>query len=120
MLFSFSEGLLLKKSDRLLDKFHAAINFNSILHNEVIDYEITVQAILNLTDILLLEIRLSNNEQILDDIKNYSLQVQQIAHQQNSPALLSQGFLLEAKLDLLDFKFLKAKNLLMNAVTISK
>ncbi len=120
MLYSFSEGLLLKKSDRLLDKFHAAIKFNSIIHNKVIDNEITVQLILNLTDILLLEIRLSNNEQILEDIRNYCSQVHQIAELQNSAGLLVQGFLLESKLDLLDFKYSKAKNILMNGVTISK
>ena len=118
ILYYFSEGLLFKKSKRLLDKFHAAINFNSIVKDKVIDNEITVQAILNLTDILLLEIRLSNNERILDDIKNYCSEVHRIAQLQNSPVLIVQGYLLESKLDLLDFKYMEAKNILYSAVSI--
>lgn len=120
MIFKFSEGLLFKKSERLLDKFHGAINLNKIINGQVIDNEITVQAILNLTDILLLEIRLSHNELILEDIQNYSKKIQKVAKEQNSTVLLIQGYLLESKLKLLDFKFFEAKNILSMGVVLAQ
>ena len=120
LLFKFSEALYFKKSERLLDKFHAAINFNAIVNGKEIDNELTVQAILNLTDILLLEIRLSNNEQILEDIQKYCSKVHNIANSQNSAVLMVQGLLLESKLHLLDFKVQEAKALLSKAVAISQ
>lgn len=120
MLYKYSEGLYYKKSDRLLDKFHAAVNFNKIITDKVIDNEITVQAILNLTDILLLEIRLSKNEEILSDITKYCEKVHNIAKSQNAAVLMVQGYLLESKLKLLDFKFQEAKKTLIMAVSFAQ
>lgn len=120
MIYNYSQGLIFKTKERLLDKFHAAINFNDIVNGPIIDNEITVQAILNLTDILLLEIRLSNNELILEDINNYCIKIKNIATSQNSIALLIQGYLLESKLKLLDYKITDAKVALGKAIFLAQ
>ena len=121
VLYTYSQALLYKKSERLLDNFHAAVIFNEIAKTEkVIDNEITVQAVLNLTELLIFEMRLSNNETILTDIQNYCRRVSQIANNQNSSVLFVQSYLLESKLKLLDYKITDGKVALAKAIFIAQ
>jgi tetratricopeptide (TPR) repeat protein len=112
-LFILSEGMILKDSDRLMKKFKAGENFLQIANGPVVDSELTVQAIFNLNDILLLEMRLSQNEEILNEVQSWSSKVIQLAEEQKSSVLIVQSYLLDSKLKLLDFKVDEAKELLI-------
>ncbi len=118
-LFNLSEGIILKNSDRLMKKFKAGENFLQIANGAVIDSELTVQAIFNLNDILLLEMRLSQNEEILSEVQSWSNKVIQLAEEQKSSVLIVQSYLLDSKLKLLDFKFNDAKETLVKAQEIA-
>ena len=118
-LFILSEGMLLKNSDRLMKKFKAGEDFLLIANGPVVDSELTVQAIFNLNDILLLEMRLSQNEEILNEVQSWSTKVIQLAEEQKSAVLIVQSYLLDSKLKLLDFKIKEAKEILSNAQTIA-
>ena len=114
-LYALSEGMFLKNSDRLMKKFKAGENFLQIANGPVVDSELTVQAIFNLNDILLLEMRLSQNEEILNEVQSWSNKVIQLAEEQKSSVLIVQSYLLDSKLKLLDFKFNEAKDTLVKA-----
>lgn len=114
-LFNLSEGLLLKNSDRLMKKFKAGENFLQIANGPVIDSELTTQAIFNLNDILLLEMRLSQNEEILTEVQTGVDSLIKLGEEQKSSVLLAQSYLLDSKLKLLDFKVNDAKEVLIKA-----
>ena len=118
-LFNLSEGMILKDSDRLMKKFKAGENFLQIANGPVVDSELSVQAIFNLNDILLLEMRLSQNEEILNEVQTWSNKVIQLAEEQKSSVLIVQSYLLDSKLKLLDFKFNDAKDTLIKAQKIA-
>ena len=113
--FTLSEGMILKNSDRLMKKFKAGENFLQIANGPVIDSDLTVQAIFNLSDILLFEMRLSQNDEILNEVQTWSTKVIQLAEEQNSAVLIVQSCLLDSKLKLLDFKFNEARDILLKA-----
>ena len=117
--FLLSEGLMLKNSTSLMKKFKAADNFLQIANGPVIDSSLTAQAIFNLSDILLLEMRLTQSEENLDDIKARLTYLFSLAEDQTSPLLLVQCLLLDSKLKLLEFNVEEAKTALSKALKIA-
>lgn len=118
-LYLLMEGFALKNSKRLTDKFKASANFLEIANNENINVEITSQAIFNLTDIRLLEMKLTQNEEILVEIKPWLSKLSTIAEKQKSPRLLAQTYLLDSKLKILELKFTNAEEMLRKAHEIA-
>ena len=118
--YRITYALVLKASNRLLKKFKAADIFKEISEEEIVDHEITVQATLNLCDLLLVELRLSGNEETLLEVKDLTAKLTDIAKSQNSYALAIQAYLLQSKLALIDFDIDKANNLLVQAQGIAE
>lgn len=119
LLYLLSEGLVLKESKSLMVKFKAAENFQQIANGPVIDSEFTALAILNLNDILLLELKLTQNDERLEEIQEWLKKLNSLAEEQKSSVLLVQTYLLESKLKLLEFKIQEAETILLKAQEIT-
>ena len=115
-LFLLSEGLILKNSEGLSKKFKAGENFLEVANNPVISSELTSEAIFNLNDIILLEMRLEKNADRLPEVQDWLNKLITVANDHKSSVLLIQCYLLDSKLKLLEnFKVKEAKQILKKA-----
>lgn len=119
LLFDTGRAFVLKEGRRTKDKVESQAIFEKIVHDKVIDHEITVFAQMNLCQLLLEELKQYGDEEVLSEIRKYILGLEEIAVSQNSPRLLAETFLLQSKLALLDLDTTRAKHLLSEAMVIA-
>ncbi|UCE12633.1 MAG: tetratricopeptide repeat protein, partial [Candidatus Heimdallarchaeota archaeon] len=110
--FRLTKAIVLKSSERLTDKMTALSIFQEIADEEVVWYELTVAAMLNLGKLLILELKTTGNEKVLTDVKKIADQLQDIAEKQNSYWLLVETYLLQSKLALMELNVEQALQLL--------
>lgn len=81
----------------------------------VIDLEVTADAILNLCELLLVELRMFGNQAILLDINQFVDRLLQVAQKEQMFALITKTYLLKSKLLLLEGDLPQARDLLDQA-----
>ena len=111
---------LLKNNSRAIKKVEAQQIFLEISHEDVIDYELTVFASLNICELLIEEMYTSGAEDISLEVKEIIKKLFNIAIIQNSYPLLIEIYILESKLALIEFNISEAKSLLLKAGSIAK
>jgi hypothetical protein len=103
-------------SDRVAKKFQAQQLFEEILEEEVLDINLTVLAMLNLCELLILEIQYSKKpEELLKQVTALSQKFLEIAEKQHSSALIVMAMLLQTKLALVHGDFEEASRLLSSS-----
>ncbi len=110
-----AKAVVLKNSDRPANRFEAQRLFRQVSEEKIADHDLTVFALLNLFNLLLLELKSSGNEEVLEDVERVSDRLHQIAGQQHSHSLLGEILLLKARLAMLHSDFSRAKRLLDQA-----
>lgn len=118
-IYRISSAMLLKTSKRTIKKADAQRIFQQIAEEEIINYELTVAAMLNLCELLLEELQTSGDEEVLDEVKEWSNRLSRIAKTQHSYVLLIETYLLQSKLALLELDLPKAQDLLDQALLLS-
>ncbi len=97
----FIEGLILKSKTRGSSKFHAQSIFQEIIESKLIDIQIYSLAMLNLCDLLILEMKITEDpEIILKEILNLVNKMTDMGKTQDIPMLLVMGELIHGKIDL--------------------
>lgn len=97
----FAEGTVLAMSKRGVKKFQAQEIFQSIVEEEVVDFNLMILAMLNLCELLILEMKISTTaEELLQEVTKVSSQFYEIAQNQKSPRLLAMALILKTKLTL--------------------
>lgn len=115
-----AEGIVLKMSDRAAKKFQAQQIFEEIVEEEVLDKNLTVLAMLNLCELLILEIQYSKiPEELLSQVASLSQKFLEIAKKQQSSALIVMAQLLQTKLALVHGDFEEASRLLSFAKEVA-
>ncbi|MFW9780469.1 MAG: tetratricopeptide repeat protein [Candidatus Heimdallarchaeota archaeon] len=100
--FSLIQGLLLRDSLRIKDKARAQDLFKQVVLEKDMYHEFKVEALLNLCDLLIEELKISGSEEVLNEIEHFSSQLYDIAKVHSSYYLLAETYLLESKLALLN------------------
>ncbi|MCF2138860.1 MAG: tetratricopeptide repeat protein [Candidatus Lokiarchaeota archaeon] len=118
--YRLSEAFILKKSERLINKAKAQEILQQITEEEIVEHELTVCAMLNLCELLILELKSTGKEEILKEIKKIIGKLYNIAKSQNSYVLLGEIYLLEAKISLLELNHKKARDLLNQAQNLAE
>ncbi|MFX0051857.1 MAG: tetratricopeptide repeat protein, partial [Candidatus Hermodarchaeota archaeon] len=96
------EGIVLAMSKRGIKKFQAQEIFQAIVEEEVIDFNLTILAMLNLCELLILEMKISSTaEELLQEVTKVSSQFYEIAQSQKSPLLMVMALILKTKLTLI-------------------
>ncbi len=96
-----ARGLYLKSQPRLTPKMEAKKIFEQIIKEKIIDYRISVIAMLNLCDLLLLEYRVVNHPDILKEISKIIEQLTALSLEQQSYTLYAEVLIIKAKIALL-------------------
>jgi len=118
--YRFSEAIVKKMSKRGIDKFQAQQLFQTIVTEETIDHNITTLAMLNLFELIILELKLSDEEEkIFQEVTSLSDKLFNLAQNQSSSLLLVMALILQAKLSLVKGDVKEANALLGKAYNIA-
>ncbi|MFX0092966.1 MAG: hypothetical protein ACFFBD_14500, partial [Candidatus Hodarchaeota archaeon] len=110
--YRVAEALVLKLSTRARGWVKAQEIFEQVVDEEVVDHEVSVVAMLNLCELLLIELRSSGNPEVLSEVNALVNRLLNIAKQQNSYSLLTEVSLLKSKLALVELDVRGAQRLL--------
>jgi tetratricopeptide (TPR) repeat protein len=118
--YQINKALLLKANPRVKNLSKAEKILKKAVEQEVVLYEAYVDALLNLCDLLLLDLRNTNDLEILKEIQPYISRLLKIAEQNNSYPLIAETKLLQARLALLTFNIKDSRQLLSEAQDIAE
>ncbi|KKL54592.1 hypothetical protein LCGC14_2263870 [marine sediment metagenome] len=127
IFYRYYKALLLKTSLRSKNRVKSEKLLKQIIDDEDVSGGIKsfeaqgrIFAIINLCDLLLIELRITNYPEIIDEIQPYIQKLLDFAEQQQSYWILCETHLLQAKLSLLTFDIKKAKRFLTQAQQIAE
>ncbi|MFW9915016.1 MAG: tetratricopeptide repeat protein [Candidatus Thorarchaeota archaeon] len=118
--YRLARALMLKTSGRIVKKGEAQILLQHIADEEIIKHDTTVEAMLNLCELLIAELGVSGNEEILTDIDSLLNDLHDIASDQHIFEWLARTHLLRSKVALLELDIKEARNLLAQAQLIAE
>ena len=118
-----SEALILKASNRRKSLTEAEGILEKIVEDakeETIDHQLTIQALVNLSELLLEELKSTGEEEILEELEKRVEWLVDMAKKQQSYSLMAESFWIKAQLSLVRLKLREARNLLSQAQTIAE
>jgi len=118
--YLINKARILKSSLRARDRVKAEDILKQVLGEKVIDHESNISALLHICDLLLIELRNSNDLEVLDEIQPYINQLLDVAEHQSSYKLLAETYLLQSKLSLITLDLKKARRFLTQAQQIAE
>ncbi len=110
-----SEALLLKMNKRAKNRADAEKLLSQVLDEEIINFEVFLVALINLSDLYLTELQLTGDEGALQDLKKLMEKQLAIAKEQKSFPLLVETYFLQAQLSLVELDIPHAQQLLNQA-----
>lgn len=119
-VYSYSKALLLKLSLRARDRIKSEDIFKELALDKSTTLEDRIGALINLCDLFITELRLTNYPEIIDEIQPYIQKLLDLAEGEHLYLILAETYLLQAKLSLLTFDNKKAKRFLTQAKQIAE
>ncbi|MFX0037238.1 MAG: tetratricopeptide repeat protein, partial [Candidatus Hermodarchaeota archaeon] len=119
-LYYSSKALILKSSLRARDRIKAEDIFKELAMDNTVLGESRIEAIINLCDLYLTELRITNDPEIINEIQPYIQKLIDIAENQHFYLYLAETYFLQAKLSLLTLDLKKAKRFLTQAQKIAE
>jgi len=115
-LYRVCKALLLKTKPRISNLAKAQKLLKEVIEEDA--WQIT--AIINLCDILLVELRNTNDLEVLDELNQFIGQLLEIAEKTHSYWILCETYLLQAKLALISLDLTEARRLLTQAQQLTE
>jgi len=119
-LYRLEQALILKSSLRARNRIKSEDIFKELAFDNTIPIEQRYDAIINLCDLFLIELRITNDPEIIDEIQPYIQELLNLAERQHLYVILAETYLLQAKLSLLIVDLKKAKRFLTQAQKIAE
>ncbi|MFX1499535.1 MAG: tetratricopeptide repeat protein [Promethearchaeota archaeon] len=120
ILYLLDKALILKKSSRTRNKAVAEEILRQIIEDEDSDFELILKALINLCELLLTELRMTNDLEVLEEINPLIARLLEISDKSHSYMIQCETYLLQAKLSLLTFDIKKAQQFLTQAQQIAE
>lgn len=115
-----AEALILKLDKRSKNRVKAEELLEQVIDMELIDFSLYLDAMLNLCEVFVIEIKLTGNKEVLKDIRVLLEKLFVIAMQQQSFWVLAQVHWIQAHLALIDWDINKAQKSLTEAQIIAE
>jgi len=112
--YQLAHASLLQQSSRLLQRAEAQ-QILMDLQTSTLPFELLVYAKMNLCNLLLYELKISKNEEILQQVETHIKELMRSAKKQFSISLLIEALMLRSKLALINLDLETAQNLLFQA-----
>jgi hypothetical protein len=121
LLYLYDKALVLKTSLRARDRGKAEEILTQLLEDEDFqDFESMYTLLLNLCDLLLTELRITNDQGVLDELTQFLGQLLDLAEKSDSYWIIGETYLLQAKLALLSLDLKEARRLLTQGQQIAE
>ena len=123
LTYKYNKALMLKISSRIRNLAKAEELFKLIIEEEKIaftGFEIQIKALVHLCDLLLMELRLSNDIEVLDEINHFITRLLDISEKSHSFWVFCETYILQAKTALLTFNINAARRFLTQAQKIAE
>ncbi|MHA2391534.1 MAG: tetratricopeptide repeat protein [Promethearchaeota archaeon] len=117
--YHVDKAVFLKASPRSIHRGKAEEILKQVIEEEIVDYEITLIALLHLCDLLLSELQNTGDLGIIDEINPYIDKILDLAEKNHSYPLLAEVFIFRARLALVTLELKKARKLLTDAQNIA-
>jgi len=114
-IFRMNKILMLKISPKAGDRVKAKKLFQQFVEEEIVWWDIRIHALLHLCDIILTELRDTNDLKVVDELQSYITRILDIAENQNIYGYLAETYLFQSKLFLLILDLKKAQRSLTQA-----
>ena len=111
-MYEMSKALTLKSSNRFRDRAMAQELFKEIFEDENFVFNNRLLALVDLCELLITELRVTNDLNILDEIKPLITKILDFAYMTNSYYYLIEANILQAKLALINFEINEARRFL--------
>ncbi len=118
--YQYAKAQVLIMSGRTVHKAEAQQILTEIVESEIIDHELTVEAMFHLFELLLFELQTTGNEDVIKEIKVLSHKIITIAESQKSFSDLAEIYRLQSKLALLELDVKESQRLLSQAQIIAE
>jgi len=115
-----NKALVLKASLRARDRVKAEEIYSQFLEDDNLDFEGKYTVLLNLCELLLTELRITNDQGVLDELKQFIGQLLEIAEKSHSHWIMGETYLLQAKLALLSLDLKEARRLLTQGQQVAE
>ncbi len=120
LIYLLDKALVLKTGLRARDRGKAEEVLTQFLEMEDLDYEFRYIGLLNLCELLLTELRITNDLEVLEELNQFIGRLLEIAEKSHSYMILCETYLLQAKLSLLTFNIKKSQRFLTQAHQIAE
>ncbi|MBY8984290.1 MAG: tetratricopeptide repeat protein [Candidatus Lokiarchaeota archaeon] len=118
--YQYCEAIILKASPRIHNRAKAEEILKRLVQKELTNAEITINSLINLCDLLLEELKSTNDFEILKELEPLIAQLLNIAENSNSNWVLAETYTLQAKLALLTSDPKDTRRLLTKAQEIAE
>ncbi len=119
-VYLIAKALVLKKGGRIRNRTEAEFLLKQITDRELETPILYRQAFVNLCELFLEELYITNNAEVLDELNPLINKIINIAEKQNAYSWLAETNLLQAKLALIQMDFDKTKQLLTQSQRIAE
>ncbi|MHA2249686.1 MAG: tetratricopeptide repeat protein [Candidatus Kariarchaeaceae archaeon] len=113
--YRMGKAMILKASDRLVQKAEAQVLFQQIIEEDILEYHETISAMLHLSELLLIELKSTGNESAFLEADNLINKIYKTAREQNSHSLIIETLLLRAKFSLIKGEINRSNELISEA-----
>jgi len=113
------KALILKSSLRAKDRFKAEKLFKDLIEEYGDDLTV-IECFIQLCDLLLFELKITNDVEVLKEIEYYVNRLLRVSEKSNSYWILGETYLLQAKLALIKLDLTEARRLLTGAQKIAE
>jgi tetratricopeptide (TPR) repeat protein len=120
IMYQYFKAKMLRRSSRIRDTAEAEELLKQLLQKKPTRFNITIDAYIELCDLLLSEYRINKNAEVFDEINQNIAQLLILAEKSHSYLIFCETFILQAKLALLDLDIKGARRYLTQAQKIAE
>ncbi|MBN1217040.1 MAG: tetratricopeptide repeat protein [Candidatus Lokiarchaeota archaeon] len=118
-IYRLDKAIFLISNNRLMDTMSAGKILKELIDEKDLDHEIAIEAMLNLCEVLLHELKIAGNDDILDELTELSDKLLNIAQRQYLHVLLSETYLMKARISLINLDTNQTRSYLTKAQKIA-
>jgi len=118
--YLFCRALILKTSSRTINRGKAEEILKNLLEEKNLSHEMESGVLITLSDILLNELRVTDDPEVLSELESYITQLLEVAEKSHSFIVLGESYLLRAKLALLTLNLPEARRFLTRGQRITE
>ncbi|MFW9941510.1 MAG: tetratricopeptide repeat protein [Candidatus Thorarchaeota archaeon] len=119
-MYLYNEALILKESSRISNRGKAEEILKQLLEDEDVLLEIKERTLLTLCELLLLELQMTANLEVLQEVESFIVRLLDIAEKSHSYWIWGETYLLQAKLALISLDLEEARRLMTQGQRITE